>query len=188
MFHDLPNSLLRHRRWVALAAILLSLLTWTVDLTELVYACPYCRVQRTAIGLLGLLLLVPDPSHWLARYLSAVLAVSACRSPAPSIFRGWAGDHVERVQLGRAMVCQRMGAVGLCAVHHHRIAAADLAMAASAGRSGGGGAESSRAGVSRGELDQIPAIAVEIEEHRDLAVVWSAGGRTHSTPAAVKAA
>ena len=75
---------------MALAAILLSLLTWTVDLTELVYACPYCRVQRTAIGLLGLLLLVPDPSHWLARYLSAVLAVFGLSVAGTQHFRGWA--------------------------------------------------------------------------------------------------
>lgn len=90
MFNNLPDILLRHRRWVGLAAILLAAATWAIDLTDLVYACPYCRVQRTAIGLLGLLLLLPDPSHWLARYLSAVFAVFGLSVGATQHFRGWA--------------------------------------------------------------------------------------------------
>lgn len=90
MFNDLPDILLRHRRWVGLAAILLAAATWTIDLTGLVYACPYCRVQRTVIGLLGLLLILPDPAHWLSRYLSAVFAVFGLSVGATQHFRGWA--------------------------------------------------------------------------------------------------
>lgn len=89
MFNDLPDILLRHRRWVGLAAILLAAATWTIDLTGLVYACPYCRVQRTVIGLLGLLLLLPNPGHWLIRYLSAVFAVFGLSVGATQHFRGW---------------------------------------------------------------------------------------------------
>lgn len=90
MIDDLPDILLQHRRAVGMAAILLSILTWTVDLTELVYACPYCRVQRTMIGALGLLLMLPDPSHWLVRYLSAVFALFGLAVAATQHFRGWA--------------------------------------------------------------------------------------------------
>ncbi|RSY88172.1 hypothetical protein DAH66_06055 [Sphingomonas koreensis] len=90
MFNDLPDILLRHRLWVGLAAIALAAATWAIDLTGLVYACPYCRVQRTVIGLLGLLLLLPDPAHWLVRYLSAVFAVFGLSVGATQHFRGWA--------------------------------------------------------------------------------------------------
>lgn len=90
MFDTLPDTLLRHRLWVGLAAILLAAATWTIDLTGLVYACPYCRVQRTVIGLLGLLLLLPNPAHWLVRYLSAVFAVFGLSVGATQHFKGWA--------------------------------------------------------------------------------------------------
>ena len=70
----LPDLLLRYRVLVGLAAIVLSGVTWGVDLAENVYQCPYCRVQRSVIGLLGLILLLPWYGHWLARYGAAVLA------------------------------------------------------------------------------------------------------------------
>lgn len=90
MLDDLPDMLLRRRVALGAAAILLSLLTWTVDLTGLVYACPYCRVQRTVIGLLGILLMLPDPAHWAVRYLSAVLALFGAAVAATQHFGGWA--------------------------------------------------------------------------------------------------
>ena len=90
MFDDLPDILLRHRRIVGLAAIAIAVATWAVDLAGLVYLCPYCRSQRTVIGLLGLLLLLPNPGHWLVRYLSAVFAVFGLAVGATQHFRGWA--------------------------------------------------------------------------------------------------
>ena len=90
MFDELPQYLLRHRRLVGLAAIAVAALTWTVDLTGLVYECPYCRSQRTVIGLLGLLLMLPNPAHWLVRYASAVFAVFGLSVAATQHFRGWA--------------------------------------------------------------------------------------------------
>lgn len=89
MFNDLPDILLKHRRWVGLAAILLAAATWAVDLTGLVYACPYCRVQRTVIGLLGVMLMLPNPAHWLSRYVSAVFAVFGLSVGGAQHFMGW---------------------------------------------------------------------------------------------------
>lgn len=89
MLNDVPDLLLRHRRAVGAAAILLALLTWAVDLTGLVYQCPYCRVQRTMIGVLGLLLMLPNPAHWLVRYLSAIFALFGLAVASAQHFRGW---------------------------------------------------------------------------------------------------
>jgi hypothetical protein len=89
MADSVPEKLLRHRHWVGAAAVLLSILTWAVDLGGLVYECPYCRVQRTVIGLLGLLFLTPNPGHWLIRYLAAVIAVFGLAVGAAQHFRGW---------------------------------------------------------------------------------------------------
>lgn len=85
-----PDLLLRYRVFVGLAAIALSAVTWGVDLAELVYQCPYCRVQRSVIGLLGLILLLPWYGHWLARYVAAVLAVFGLQVAGAQHFMGWA--------------------------------------------------------------------------------------------------
>src|SRR5690606_20835866 len=64
----------RHLRLIAALAIALSVFTWAVDLAGLVYTCPYGRAQRTVIGVLGLLMLVPDPRHWPVRWMAATFA------------------------------------------------------------------------------------------------------------------
>lgn len=96
MFDSLPQILLRHRILVGGFAILIAVVTWSIDLFGLVYECPFCRSQRTVIGLLGLLLLLPDPGHWLVRYLSAVFAAFGLSVASTSIFaagpRSWAGN------------------------------------------------------------------------------------------------
>ena len=86
----IPSLLLKQRVWVGLAAIVICGATWAVDLFEVVYQCPFCRAQRTVIGLLGLLLMLPNPAHWITRYLSAVFAVFGLSVGATQHFRGWA--------------------------------------------------------------------------------------------------
>ncbi|MBW6528515.1 hypothetical protein KZ813_16860 [Sphingomonas sp. RHCKR7] len=59
-----------------LVSIAISLFTWTLDLTQATYACPFCRVQRSAIGLLGVaILMVPYANRFLLRYTSMAIAV-----------------------------------------------------------------------------------------------------------------
>lgn len=64
-------------RWIRIlgvAAILVSLGTWLMDLMDWVYPCPFCRVQRTAIGLLGVAMLLPVVHHWATKWVCAVVA------------------------------------------------------------------------------------------------------------------
>lgn len=79
----------RRMRLLGLIAVAISLLTWTAELTGLVYVCPYCRTQRTVIGLLGLLMLTPHPGFWIARYLGSVLAVFGLVVGSTQHFNGW---------------------------------------------------------------------------------------------------
>ena len=72
-FDPLLDWLARHIRLVGAFAVAVSLVTWGTDLSGLVHECIYCRLQRTAIGLVGLLMLLPDPRHWIIRY--AVVAI-----------------------------------------------------------------------------------------------------------------
>jgi disulfide bond formation protein DsbB len=80
----------RNIRPLGAFTIAICILTWALDLNATVYACPYCRVQRTVIGILGLIMLLPNPGHWLARYMGSVLAVLGLSVAASQHFhKGW---------------------------------------------------------------------------------------------------
>ncbi|MGC1182378.1 hypothetical protein [Legionella sp.] len=57
--------------FIGTISIVLSLVTWTMDLNHLVPKCIYCRCERTMIGLLGVLILLPV-FPYLTRYFSLV--------------------------------------------------------------------------------------------------------------------
>ena len=73
-------------RLLGLAAIVICLATWAIDLGGWVYACPYCRVQRTAIGLVGIAMCLPDPRLWWIRYGSAAICFLGAHVAAAQIF------------------------------------------------------------------------------------------------------
>lgn len=98
------DTLHRHFRLIAIVAILISVATWAVDLAGLVYECPFCRAQRTAIGLLGLLMLLPDPRHWLARWLAAVFAAFGLVVAVDQHFAGWRRIHAGEFRFAEPFV------------------------------------------------------------------------------------
>lgn len=59
------------------------MIAWTMDLTGLIYECPYCRVQRTAIGIVGLMMLTPFVKsivvNWSARSVAGLGFVVAAQ-------------------------------------------------------------------------------------------------------------
>lgn len=85
----LVSWLWRHRIAVGITAIIISVVTWTLELTDLVYVCPYCRAQRTIIGLLGLALLLPNPRNYINLYFSSILAVFGLFVASYQHFAGW---------------------------------------------------------------------------------------------------
>lgn len=68
------HFLLENKKLMGVVAIVICIVTWTLELTDLVYVCPYCRAQRTVIGILGIFLLMPNPRHWISLYLSSTIA------------------------------------------------------------------------------------------------------------------
>lgn len=76
-------------RWLGLAAIVISVLAWTSEFTGLVYICPYCRAQRTVIGILGILAMLPNPGHWIVRYVATVLGAFGFIVGSEQHFGGW---------------------------------------------------------------------------------------------------
>ena len=83
------NFYLEHKFWLGLFALLVSILAWSVELTGLVYVCPYCRVQRTVIGLLGLALMSPVTKHWLGQFVALVVGFFGAVVAANQHFMGW---------------------------------------------------------------------------------------------------
>lgn len=96
------DTLHRHFRLIATLAIALSVFTWAVDLAGLVYNCPFCRAQRTVIGLLGLLMLVPDPRHWLVRWPATTLAGFGMVVGAQQHFSHWRRINAGEFSLAEA--------------------------------------------------------------------------------------
>ena len=72
-----------HIAWLAIAS---SLLTWGLDFTHVVFQCPYCRVQRTVIGLLGLIALLPQHKNTVLRYSCYLIAFLGADISGDQIF------------------------------------------------------------------------------------------------------
>ncbi|MHA6832023.1 hypothetical protein [Ralstonia pseudosolanacearum] len=70
-------------KFSAIASIAIGIVAWTMDLTGLIYECPYCRVQRTAIGIVGLMMLTPFVKsivvNWSARSVAGLGFVVAAQ-------------------------------------------------------------------------------------------------------------
>src|ERR1700722_7315989 len=63
-------DLVRYIRPLGLLAMTISIGTWALELMHLVEVCPYCQTERTMIGFLGILMILP---HY--RYLSPLLTM-----------------------------------------------------------------------------------------------------------------
>ena len=54
-----------------------------------VYIGPYCRVQRTVILLLGLMMILPFSHHWVMRYVASVIGFIGAVVAVNQNFMGW---------------------------------------------------------------------------------------------------
>ena len=66
---------LLNRRIVAVFVLLVVLVTLGLDIAGLVFPCPYCRVQRFALGVLAIVLLLKGYNALLPRYVAAVVGM-----------------------------------------------------------------------------------------------------------------
>lgn len=79
-------------RVLGVVAILVSLGAWALDWYEVVYACPFCRVQRTVIGLLGFIMVL-GWSHFIIKYFASVVGFFGAGVAMSQHFRGWVKIH-----------------------------------------------------------------------------------------------
>ena len=54
-----------------------------------VYICPYCRVQRTVILLLGLVMIIPFSHYWITKYIASVIGLMGAVVAVNQNFLGW---------------------------------------------------------------------------------------------------
>lgn len=83
---------LKNIRILGVIAILVCLGAWAVDIFGVTYKCPFCRAQRTVIGLLGLIM-VMGSSHFILKYIASVLAYFGSGVAMMQHFNGWRKIH-----------------------------------------------------------------------------------------------
>ena len=82
----LYDWLTRNLRLLGALAILVCIVTWIIDLAGWVHLCPYCRVQRSAIGIVGILMMLPDPRLWWLRYGGLAVCFLGAHVAAAQLF------------------------------------------------------------------------------------------------------
>ncbi|MEE4661990.1 MAG: disulfide bond formation protein B [Halieaceae bacterium] len=84
------DTWIRHQRLLGVVAIFVGLGAWATEWAGMVYICPFCRAQRTVIVILGVLMLLPSPRHWLVRYLALVIGFFGAVVASYQHFMSWA--------------------------------------------------------------------------------------------------
>ena len=79
----------RRQRTFGLIAIFIGLGAWGMEFAGTVYICPYCRVQRTVILLLGLIMVLPIARHWIVQYFASVIGFLGAVVAVNQNFMGW---------------------------------------------------------------------------------------------------
>ena len=79
----------RHQRALGFIAIIIGAGAWGMEFAGTVYICPYCRVQRTVILLLGVIMVLPFYKHWISRYLASVMGFMGAVVAVNQNFMGW---------------------------------------------------------------------------------------------------
>ena len=79
----------RNQFALGLVAILIGAGAWGMEFAGTVYICPYCRVQRTVILLLGIMMLLPFAHHWVMKYFASVIGFLGAVVAVNQNFMGW---------------------------------------------------------------------------------------------------
>lgn len=59
---------------LGIISVFICLSTWAMDYLDIVYKCPYCQIQRTIIGVLGICTLMPMFKSYMYIFLINILA------------------------------------------------------------------------------------------------------------------
>ena len=79
----------RNQFALGVLAILIGAGAWGMEFAGTVYICPYCRVQRTVILLLGIMMILPFAHHWVMKYFASVIGFLGAVVAINQNFMGW---------------------------------------------------------------------------------------------------
>jgi len=79
----------RNQFALGLVAILIGAGAWGMEFAGTVYICPYCRVQRTVILLLGIMMILPFSHHWVMKYFASVIGFLGAVVAVNQNYMGW---------------------------------------------------------------------------------------------------
>ena len=79
----------KHIRALGVAAIIIGVGAWILEFSGSVYVCPYCRVQRSVIAILGVFMLLPFVRHWLVKYMAISIGFLGAVVAVNQNFMGW---------------------------------------------------------------------------------------------------
>jgi disulfide bond formation protein DsbB len=79
----------QYQRVLGLIAMAIGAGAWAMEFAGTVYICPYCRVQRTVILVLGLIMVLPFSRHWMVRYVASVIGFLGAVVAVNQNFMGW---------------------------------------------------------------------------------------------------
>ena len=79
----------RHQRALGFIAVIIGAGAWGMEFAGTVYICPYCRLQRTVILLLGVIMVLPFSTHWISRYVASVMGFMGAVVAVNQNFMGW---------------------------------------------------------------------------------------------------
>ena len=79
----------RNQFALGVLAIIIGAGAWGLEFAGTVYICPYCRVQRTVILLLGVIMILPFTYHWVIKYLASVIGFLGAVVAVNQNFMGW---------------------------------------------------------------------------------------------------
>jgi hypothetical protein len=79
----------KNLRILGVAAIIIGVGAWILEFSGSVYICPYCRVQRSVIAILGVIMLLPISRHWIAKYMALSIGFLGAVVAVNQNFMGW---------------------------------------------------------------------------------------------------
>jgi len=97
----------QQQRVLGLIGIVIGLGAWGMEFAGAVYVCPYCRVQRTVILLLGCVMLLPSPRHWITKYVASVVGFLGAVVAVNQNFMGWVKISKGEFAFNENLFCSR---------------------------------------------------------------------------------
>lgn len=98
---DFINDANFHTRIFGYVAIIICAVTWFMDLHGDVPVCPYCRTERTVIGILGIIMILPHFKYF-TLYFTTAFSLLGTNVACAQIFKHIFESHYTFLYTGLA--------------------------------------------------------------------------------------